>query len=51
MFTIQKGGHFIEVFQHFCPSVFKKLLGDNLSVRSFLYKNLFSLKFETGYKI
>ena len=29
--------------------VFKKLLGDNLSVRYFLYKNLFSLKFEKGY--
>ena len=29
--------------------VFKKLLGDNLSVRYFLYKNLFSLKFERGY--
>jgi len=29
--------------------VFKKLLGDNFSVISFLYKDLFSLKFETGY--
>ena len=38
MFTMQKGGHFMKVSQHFCRLivVFKKLLGDNLSVRSFL---------------